>query len=180
MLAAHFLTEFCEAYGKKPKEFSGVGDGSAAGYPWPGNVRELKNLVERLVIMCPSPTHRAAPFAARAFSRRVEKPAEALRKLAGGALGLRTRIRAAQAGRESLEHDQGRRGAGPRAQPPLSQDALARNRAVEGFVAAFVNVRLLIARLFLDLLRGAELFELAVPIELADEHRSSAASSAEP
>ncbi|MGH9687649.1 MAG: sigma-54-dependent transcriptional regulator [Candidatus Acidiferrales bacterium] len=54
ILAAHFLASFCEAYGKKPKEFSQPAMEILLAYPWPGNVRELKNLVERLVIMSPS------------------------------------------------------------------------------------------------------------------------------
>ncbi|HXT87250.1 MAG TPA: sigma-54 dependent transcriptional regulator, partial [Verrucomicrobiae bacterium] len=55
VLAAHFLKEYCEAYGKKPKEFTPTASEVLLAYPWPGNVRELRNLVERLVIMCPSP-----------------------------------------------------------------------------------------------------------------------------
>ena len=51
VLAAHFLKEFCDAYGKKPKEFTPQAMEVLLSYPWPGNVRELRNLVERLVIM---------------------------------------------------------------------------------------------------------------------------------
>jgi len=53
VLARYFLTEFSAEYGKKTRE---LGDGAMeilSRYPWPGNVRELKNLVERLVIVCP-------------------------------------------------------------------------------------------------------------------------------
>src|SRR5579863_5687358 len=49
ILASHFLHTFCEAYGKKDKEFSASAMEVLLAYPWPGNVRELKNLVERLV-----------------------------------------------------------------------------------------------------------------------------------
>ena len=52
-LARYFLAEFCGAYGRKPKELSEATLEILLRYPWPGNVRELKNLVERLVIMCP-------------------------------------------------------------------------------------------------------------------------------
>ena len=81
ILAAHFLGEFCEAYGKKPKEFSNTAMEVLLGYPWPGNVRELKNLVERLVIMCPSPRiepHHLPPEIFRGASRSPQRPYESL------------------------------------------------------------------------------------------------------
>jgi two-component system nitrogen regulation response regulator NtrX len=81
ILAAHFLGEFCEAYGKKPKEFSSTAIDVLLGYPWPGNVRELKNLVERLVIMCPSPRiepHHLPPEIFRGASKSPQKPYESL------------------------------------------------------------------------------------------------------
>jgi two-component system nitrogen regulation response regulator NtrX len=53
VLARHFLDEFSQAYGKRPKELSQAAMDVLLRYPWPGNVRELKNLIERLVIMCP-------------------------------------------------------------------------------------------------------------------------------
>ncbi len=54
VLARHFLDEFNRAYGKKAKELSPAAVEVLMRYPWPGNVRELKNLIERLVIMCPA------------------------------------------------------------------------------------------------------------------------------
>jgi len=54
ILARHFLADFSATYGKKPKELTPGAMQVLLRYPWPGNVRELKNLVERLVIMCPS------------------------------------------------------------------------------------------------------------------------------
>jgi len=53
ILAQHFLIEFSAAYGRKPKELSEAALAILARYPWPGNVRELRNLIERLVIICP-------------------------------------------------------------------------------------------------------------------------------
>ncbi|MBZ5700542.1 MAG: sigma-54 dependent transcriptional regulator [Acidobacteriia bacterium] len=53
ILARYFLAEFCEAYGRRTREISDPAMEVLLRYPWPGNVRELKNLVERLVIMCP-------------------------------------------------------------------------------------------------------------------------------
>ena len=52
-LANYFLMEFSSEYGKKPRELSPAAMDILIRYPWPGNVRELKNLVERLVIVCP-------------------------------------------------------------------------------------------------------------------------------
>jgi two-component system, NtrC family, nitrogen regulation response regulator NtrX len=52
-LARYFLMEFSSAYGKKTRELSDSATEILLRYPWPGNVRELRNLVERLVIVCP-------------------------------------------------------------------------------------------------------------------------------
>ncbi|HXY23649.1 MAG TPA: sigma-54 dependent transcriptional regulator [Candidatus Acidoferrum sp.] len=52
-LANYFLMEFSSEYGKKPRDLSASAMDILIRYPWPGNVRELKNLVERLVIVCP-------------------------------------------------------------------------------------------------------------------------------
>jgi two-component system, NtrC family, nitrogen regulation response regulator NtrX len=81
ILAAHFLKAFCEEYGKKPKEFSAPAMDVLLRYPWPGNVRELKNLVERLVIICPSPRiepHHLPPELFRGASKSPQKPYESL------------------------------------------------------------------------------------------------------
>jgi two-component system nitrogen regulation response regulator NtrX len=53
VLARHFLEDFSATYGKKKRELSDAAMDILVRYPWPGNVRELKNLVERLVIVCP-------------------------------------------------------------------------------------------------------------------------------
>ena len=52
-MARYFLNEFSSAYGKKNRELSDSAMEILMRYPWPGNVRELRNLVERLVIVCP-------------------------------------------------------------------------------------------------------------------------------
>jgi two-component system nitrogen regulation response regulator NtrX len=52
-LSRYFLNEFSAAYGKKTRELSESAMDILIRYPWPGNVRELRNLVERLVIVCP-------------------------------------------------------------------------------------------------------------------------------
>ena len=53
VLARYFLMEFSAEYGKKTRELSEGALEILMRYPWPGNVRELRNLVERLVIVCP-------------------------------------------------------------------------------------------------------------------------------
>ncbi|HXW57099.1 MAG TPA: sigma-54 dependent transcriptional regulator [Candidatus Cybelea sp.] len=83
ILAAHFLAEFGREYGKKPKEFTAPAIDVLLGYPWPGNVRELKNLVERLVIICPSPRiepHHLPPEVFRGMSKSPQKPYESLQE----------------------------------------------------------------------------------------------------
>jgi two-component system, NtrC family, nitrogen regulation response regulator NtrX len=80
-LASAFLGMFCEEYGKKGKEFSPSAMEVLLTYPWPGNVRELKNLVERLVIVCPSPRiepHHLPPELFRGASKSPQKPYESL------------------------------------------------------------------------------------------------------
>lgn len=52
-LARYFLAEFSSAYGRRQRELSDTAMEILIRYPWPGNVRELRNLVERLVIVCP-------------------------------------------------------------------------------------------------------------------------------
>src|ERR1700720_1842351 len=83
VLAAPFLATFSEAYGKKPREFSSSAMNVLLSYPWPGNVRELKNLVERLVIMCPSPEiepHHLPPELFRGASKSPKKPYDSLQE----------------------------------------------------------------------------------------------------
>jgi two-component system, NtrC family, nitrogen regulation response regulator NtrX len=53
VLARYFLAEFSSEYGKKTRELTDGAMEILVRYPWPGNVRELRNLVERLVIVCP-------------------------------------------------------------------------------------------------------------------------------
>ncbi len=53
VFARFFLNEFSAEYGKRTRELSEGAMEVLLRYPWPGNVRELKNLVERLVIVCP-------------------------------------------------------------------------------------------------------------------------------
>jgi two-component system nitrogen regulation response regulator NtrX len=53
ILARYFVAEFSGAYSRRPKELSDATIATLMRYHWPGNVRELRNLIERLVIICP-------------------------------------------------------------------------------------------------------------------------------
>lgn len=51
-LASYFLKLFNESFGMSKRFSSDLVD-RLIEYSWPGNIRELKNLVERMVVMCP-------------------------------------------------------------------------------------------------------------------------------
>ncbi|MFO0818102.1 MAG: sigma-54-dependent Fis family transcriptional regulator [Pirellulales bacterium] len=52
-LAEHFLEEFSGKARREPPRFTPAASKLLLTHPWPGNVRELRNLVERLVFLCP-------------------------------------------------------------------------------------------------------------------------------
>jgi two-component system nitrogen regulation response regulator NtrX len=52
-LADHFVAEFAQEYGRRPKSLSPEAAEVLRVYTWPGNVRELRNVIERLMIMVP-------------------------------------------------------------------------------------------------------------------------------
>jgi len=54
VLSAHFLRQASARFGRKPKSLSSDVVDALQAYRWPGNVRELKNLIERLMILCPA------------------------------------------------------------------------------------------------------------------------------
>jgi len=74
ILARHFLNEFSSAYGKKTRELSDTALEILIRYPWPGNVRELRNLVERLVIVCPQTRIEAHHLPPELFRGVAESP----------------------------------------------------------------------------------------------------------
>ncbi|MDD5244881.1 MAG: sigma-54 dependent transcriptional regulator [Syntrophorhabdaceae bacterium] len=55
-LANSFLSFFARDEKKPLPELSGPTKTVMVSYPWPGNVRELRNVIERVVILCPSRT----------------------------------------------------------------------------------------------------------------------------
>lgn len=62
-LAAHFVKEFAERFGRKPKKLDAGAVALLESHDWPGNVRELRNAIERLMIMVPGDTIRAGDLA---------------------------------------------------------------------------------------------------------------------
>src|SRR5579862_66999 len=83
VLAEHFLREFCSSYGKKQKELAPATMDVLLQYAWPGNVRELKNLIERLVIMCPViriEPHHLPPEVFRGASNSPQQPYASLQE----------------------------------------------------------------------------------------------------
>jgi DNA-binding NtrC family response regulator len=55
-IAYFFLKQFCEKMGKQISGFDETSACRLIEYHWPGNVRQLKNVVERAVILCDSPS----------------------------------------------------------------------------------------------------------------------------
>jgi two-component system nitrogen regulation response regulator NtrX len=77
VIARFFLNEFSAEYGKKTREFADAAMEILMRYPWPGNVRELRNLVERLVIVCPQARiepHHLPPELFRGVSESPQRP----------------------------------------------------------------------------------------------------------
>lgn len=56
ILVEHFVDSYCRDNGYRRKQLTPEAMKSLRTYDWPGNVRELKNIIERLMIMCPSDT----------------------------------------------------------------------------------------------------------------------------
>ncbi len=57
-LIDHFLTRFCRENQKSKMLVHEKALAVLKGYSWPGNIRELRNMIERLVILCPHDTIR--------------------------------------------------------------------------------------------------------------------------
>ena len=61
LLIDHFNETLSEQYGKKSKQFTPEALMMLRSFEWPGNVRELRNVLERLILVCPddeiSPDH---------------------------------------------------------------------------------------------------------------------------
>ena len=53
LLIDYFMSRFCRENQKPNMTIHENALGVLSGYNWPGNVRELRNMIERLVILCP-------------------------------------------------------------------------------------------------------------------------------
>jgi len=53
MLVDHFIEAICDNYGKPAPKITKAGYNALKTTDWTGNIRELRNVVERLVILCP-------------------------------------------------------------------------------------------------------------------------------
>ena len=56
LLIDHFLSRFCQENQKPQMTMDKNVQKILSTYSWPGNVRELRNMIERLVILCPRET----------------------------------------------------------------------------------------------------------------------------
>jgi DNA-binding NtrC family response regulator len=52
-LLEHYMVHLSKKYDRTPKRFSKKSLHYLESFDWPGNIRELRNLVERLVLICP-------------------------------------------------------------------------------------------------------------------------------
>ena len=58
LLTHFFVDRFSRQFGKQMTRISQDTMELLSQYPWPGNIRELQNVIERAVVLCPSPTLR--------------------------------------------------------------------------------------------------------------------------
>jgi two-component system nitrogen regulation response regulator NtrX len=62
LLVEYFVQSLAAEYGRPQKKIMPDAIKTLQEYSWPGNIRELKNLIERLMIMTPSPVITAKDF----------------------------------------------------------------------------------------------------------------------
>jgi DNA-binding NtrC family response regulator len=53
LLADHFIDQICKEYGMPKKEIESAAIKELQQVNWTGNVREFRNIIERLIILCP-------------------------------------------------------------------------------------------------------------------------------
>jgi len=53
ILAEYFSKQICEEHGIAEKDFSKEALEKLQSYSWSGNIREFRNVIERLIILCP-------------------------------------------------------------------------------------------------------------------------------
>ena len=54
-LVRYFNEQVSAGMSRQPREFSPEAVSLLCGQPWPGNIRQLRNIIERLLILCPGP-----------------------------------------------------------------------------------------------------------------------------
>lgn len=54
LLADHFINQICSEYGTPTKKIRPDAIDELKKMPWTGNIRELRNVIERLIILCPN------------------------------------------------------------------------------------------------------------------------------
>jgi len=54
LLADHFITKICDEYGMAKKEIEDKAIKELQAVNWTGNIREFRNIIERLIILCPN------------------------------------------------------------------------------------------------------------------------------
>src|SRR5712692_10500293 len=82
ILARRFLAEFSAAYNRPATELSEAALAVMEQYPWPGNVRELRNVIERLVIVCPEPRIQPQHLPPELFRGAAHSPQQSFATLA--------------------------------------------------------------------------------------------------
>lgn len=79
ILLNHYLKHFAVENGKKITQITDEAQKLLEAYRWPGNVRELRNIVERMVVMCPGTTLSIADIPSdlrQSLINHEEKPSE--------------------------------------------------------------------------------------------------------
>ena len=131
-LAAHFLRLASERFGRRPRTLSPAAVEALEAYRWPGNVRELKNLIERLMILCPAEEIRREdlPAEIRDAELSAPLPEDAPLRDARDDFERRYILAALRRHRGNVSH--GRRGAAGREEQPVPEAEELRDRSRAG------------------------------------------------
>jgi DNA-binding NtrC family response regulator len=73
LLAAHFLVQHAQRYGKAVEGFETAAMQAVLEHPWPGNIRELDHVVERAVLMTQGSAIRVMDLGLRAATERAPR-----------------------------------------------------------------------------------------------------------
>jgi formate hydrogenlyase transcriptional activator len=81
-LVRHFTQRFARRMGRRIETIPTAVMDALVRYPWPGNVRELQNVIERAVILSPSPSLQIPPGELQPAATQAAAPASAAVTLA--------------------------------------------------------------------------------------------------